>query len=105
MGAWAEGVFDNDTAVDWADELARSDRHQSVADALTEVIQGSLGIDECSVALVAAEVVAAGRGWPIRGLYEPLKDWLQRTEYRPTAKEQRLCGIVKSMAHFFLLNV
>ncbi|MBC7816018.1 MAG: DUF4259 domain-containing protein [Planctomycetaceae bacterium] len=90
MGAWAEGVFDNDTAGDWADELARSDRHQNVADALTAVVQGSLGIDECFEALVAAEVVAAGRGWPIRGLYEPLKHWLQRTEYRPTAKDQRL---------------
>lgn len=47
MDAWAEGVFENDTAGEWADEAAGSDRHQNVADALTAVVQGSLGIDDC----------------------------------------------------------
>lgn len=90
MGVWGEGVFENDAAGDWADELARSDRYQNVADTLTAVVQGSIGIDECSEALLAAEVVAAGRGWPMRGLYEPVKHWLERTEHRPTDKERHL---------------
>lgn len=71
MGAWAKGVFDNDTAGDWADDLARSDRCQNISDALAAV-QSSPGLDECFEALVAAEVVAALRGWPMRGMYEPL---------------------------------
>ncbi len=90
MGAWAEEVFENDTAGDWADELVRSDRHSMVGAALAAVVQGSRGIDACFEALAAAEVVAAGRGRPPRGLCEPLKQWLRRTEYRPTVTEQRL---------------
>jgi len=90
MGAWAEGVPENDAAGDWADELVRSDRHSMVGEALAAVIQGSRGIDACFEALAAVEVVAAGRGRPLRGLYEPLKQWLRRSEYRPTETEQRL---------------
>jgi hypothetical protein len=90
MGAWGIGIFDNDAAGDWADELVSSDRRQSISDALTAVVQGSRGLDECFEALVAAEVVAALRGWPMRGLYEPLKDWLQHSDYPSTAEEQRL---------------
>lgn len=90
MGTWAEGIFESDTACEWADELARLDRPEHIAVALCVVIQGSLGLDECQVALAAAEVVAALRGHPLRGLYPSLKEWLRTSSYQSTADEQRL---------------
>jgi hypothetical protein len=90
MGVWAEGIFDSDASGEWADELIRSDRPEKIAEALNAVVQGPLGIDESIEGLVAAEVVAALRGHPLRGLYAPLKDWVDSNPYLSTTDEQRL---------------
>lgn len=97
MGAWAEGVFENDTASDWAEELLRSDRYQMIGAALEQAADASADgdADECSEALAAAELVAAGRGWPVRELPEELQEWVDRFDYRPSegAKSLALSAI------------
>jgi hypothetical protein len=64
MGAWGTGVFDNDTANDWADDLTGSDVAY-LADTLSRVLDGGdeyLDADVASEALAACEVVARLRG-------------------------------------------
>lgn len=62
MGAWGEGPFDNDDAVDWADEFEGADEAtgmQLLADALDVGEAGDyLQSPEGSTAVAAAEVVS-----------------------------------------------
>jgi len=65
MGAWDSGIFDNDTAADWAgdlDDAEASDRPGLVRAALTAAIEADedgIDLDDASCALAAAAVVAA----------------------------------------------
>ncbi len=66
MGAWSGEPFGNDTALDWAFELADSSDWDVVADALTEATNAGIDVDQdvaCN-AIAAAEVVARGLGHP-----------------------------------------
>jgi hypothetical protein len=64
MGAWGEGVFENDTALDWLGELEEQPLIQTVTIALsdaageTDYLDASLGCE----ALAAAELVAYALG-------------------------------------------
>ncbi|MGY4644911.1 DUF4259 domain-containing protein [Cellulomonas sp. URHB0016] len=65
MGAWGSGIFDNDTAADWAgglDDAEAADRPALVRTALLAAVEADddLDLDDASVALAAAAVVAAG---------------------------------------------
>jgi hypothetical protein len=65
MGAWGTGVFDNDTACDWADELEESDDLSVLEEALELVL--SAGADyieapDAEQALAAADVIARLQG-------------------------------------------
>ena len=65
MGAWDNGIFDNDTAADWAgglDDAEAADRPGLVRSALTAAIEADddgIDLDDASCALAAAAVVAA----------------------------------------------
>lgn len=62
MGAWGLGAFENDAALDWSAELAKSDGLIAVIDALKPAMAEAVDIDVGERALAAAEVVAAARG-------------------------------------------
>src|SRR3954447_24339375 len=66
MGAWGEGVLENDTALDWLGELEEQPQIQTGTIALSDAageddyLDASLGCE----ALVAAELVAYALGRP-----------------------------------------
>jgi hypothetical protein len=65
MGAWGIGVFDNDTACDWADDLAETDDLSVVEASLEKVLSSGadyLEAPDAEEALAAAEVVARLQG-------------------------------------------
>lgn len=67
MGAWGELAFDNDTANDWAYDLADARDLSLVESALTEleaVGSGYLDQDVACVALAACQVLARPQGRP-----------------------------------------
>ena len=70
MGAWGAGVFANDAAADWADDLVRGGSADVVRAALAAAAERSpeadLDADEGCEALAAAEVVAATAGRPLQ---------------------------------------
>jgi hypothetical protein len=66
MGAWGFGSFDNDDAADWIFELEESSGVTALVSAFKAIKPDRyLEAPECSVALAAAEVVAALRGRPL----------------------------------------
>jgi len=63
MGAWGIGSFDNDDAVDWAYELGESQGTELLVATLEAIgPEDHLEAPDCSIALAAAEVVAALSG-------------------------------------------
>ena len=79
MGAWGHGPFENDDAGDWVWELEESEDFSVVQAALETVTRP--GIDyieapDCSVAVAAAEVVAASLGRPAPSLPEEATAWV-----------------------------
>ena len=83
MGAWGEGVFENDTAGDWTDQFEEFAPPSIVTAAIVEVSDcDDPGADACSTALAAAEVIAASRGHAVRGLPDEIKDWLAKTKFQ-----------------------
>ncbi len=80
MGAWGHHSFENDDALDWLDELVESSDFTAIQDALNQITDPKpeyLEAPDCSIALAAAETVAALRGQPAPSLPEELTDWLQ----------------------------
>ncbi len=70
MGAWGAGSFDNDSASEWAADLADGGDLAMVRDTLATAARCPadeyLESDEGAEALAAAEVVAAALGRPVR---------------------------------------
>ncbi|WP_425616020.1 DUF4259 domain-containing protein [Anatilimnocola sp. NA78] len=94
MGAWGEGVFENDQASDWIDELVESGQSSAIDKLLLLAVKakrGGLEADEASAALAAAEVVAAARGHRHADLPAEVKEWLGTSGYSPNAKTVKLC--------------
>lgn len=77
-GAWDTGSFDNDDALDWVWELSESNDLSVVSDALQSaaVTSGYLEAPTASMAIAAAEVVAALRGSPRPELPAEVADWV-----------------------------
>jgi Domain of unknown function (DUF4259) len=76
-GAWGDGSFDNDDAMDWVGECVQATSPGLVKTAFDRV----LGTDvveapDASAAIAAAEVVAASLGKPSGPLPANLKAWL-----------------------------
>lgn len=60
MGAWGHGPFDNDAAQDWIGEIVEDDLDAAVRSALEVPLRGgNLELDEGSIAVAAAALVAA----------------------------------------------
>ncbi len=98
MSAWGEGVFENDAAGDWLDQLVASGNSAAIDRALTFAIQARparLEADEAAAALAAAEVLAAARGHRHADLPADLKEWLADSGYTPT--EATVALAVKSV--------
>ena len=81
MGFWGVQNFENDDAVDWANDLMNSPTLRLIPFTLKVVAEGEvelLDVSECSNALAAAEVVAALKGFPSPHLPAELAAWLEK---------------------------
>lgn len=86
-GAWDSGSFDNDDALDWAAQCARSKGASLISATLSAaLIEGYLEAPECSAAVAAAEVVAAAKGKANKSLPKELSSWLGRQQKEEIAK-------------------
>jgi hypothetical protein len=88
MGAWGTGIFDNDTACDWAYELEETSDLSLIESALDKVLDvGAEYLDatEAEEALAAAETIARLKGnWGIRNSYtETMDRWVETTRLNP----------------------
>ena len=77
MGTWGSGPFENDNAADWVYDLEDADDLTLAMDAL-ERVRGSdyVDADDASIAIAAAEVVAAAGGRPHADLPEDVRRWI-----------------------------
>ncbi len=92
-GAWGEGSFDNDDALDWVAECTKSNSITPVAQALRAVIdakyiEAPLG----SAAVAAAEVVAATVGKSSVKLPPNVQSWVAR---QPSEEIAQLAPLAK----------
>jgi hypothetical protein len=78
-GGWDVGPFDNDDALDWVWELTESDDLSSIDHALQTVLDTSDYIEapDASMAVAAAEVVAALKGKPRAQLPDEVDVWVK----------------------------
>ena len=78
MGAWGRSSFENDDALDWVAEL-ESAGVSAIVEALNHVTDEAdeyIEAPECSMAIAAAEVVAALSGRPSDSLPPGAQAWL-----------------------------
>jgi hypothetical protein len=86
-GAWGSGTFDNDDALDWVHACTESKGGSVIASTLEIAMRpGALQSPEGAAAVAAAEVVAAARGQPSKGLPDELGDWLSHQPKQEIAK-------------------
>lgn len=81
MGAWGAGSFDNDDAMDWIIGLSDGAGDSVVREALVPVAspnEGYLQAPDCSIAIAAAEAVAAARGHPNPALPDEVAGWVAK---------------------------
>ena len=80
MGAWSHNSFDNDDALDWAADLKDSKGTEALVDALESVTGNAedyIEAPESSIAIAAAEVVAAMNGKGAGSLPPEVNEWLK----------------------------
>ena len=79
MGAWGVGAFENDDASDWIYQLEEAGDFGLVRDTLVAAADpdGYLEAPTCSMALAAAEVVAALAGRAAPDLPEEVRAWVR----------------------------
>ena len=81
MGAWGAGSFENDDAMDWVIGLAQGSGDAVLRSALTPVATTDdryLEAPDCSIAIAAAEAVAAARGQPNISLPDEVVRWVRK---------------------------
>jgi len=84
MGAWDVGSFDNDDAEDWAAEFEEAPSMSSVLESLERAIASRyVEAPEGSIAIAAAEVVAAIAGSPSASLPQGIAAWAASQEAEP----------------------
>jgi hypothetical protein len=97
VGAWGVGPFDNDDAADWVYELQESEGTAAIVAALRAVgPDGYLEAPECSIALAAAEVVAALRGQPLAMLPPEVAGWVREN---PSTVTEEVLGLALMAIH------
>jgi hypothetical protein len=82
MGAWGAGSFDNDDAGDWVWELAETEDTSILEDAFSRVTDADAYSEahDCSIAIAAAEVVAALRQRPASNLPDEVATFVARID-------------------------
>jgi len=105
MGAWGTGIFDNDTACDWAYDLKETSDLSLIESALDKILKVGaeyLYASEAVEALAAAETVARLKGnWGIRNSYtEKMDKWVETTRLTPPQAlvEKALRGIERVLS-------
>jgi len=79
MGDWGHDSFDNHDAGDWQCDLVETSDMSAISEALngvTDDAEDYLEAPECSMAIAAAEVVAALHGKPSTTLPEDVRAWV-----------------------------
>lgn len=85
-GAWGVGSFDNDGALDWAYELVASRSSLIIRLAFQSLPNGAvIGVDSCSAAMAAAEVVAALKNKNTSSLPPEVAKWV--TSHYPVYRD------------------
>lgn len=102
MGAWGTGTFENDDAAEFESQLTRQ-AGKAISSALRAATSKNRRDESwCSVAVAAAEVIAAANGHPPRGFAAAATDahsWLTETGYRPTPQQtERAAAIVAKIS-------
>ena len=88
MGAWGHGSFDNDDAQDWLFELTESADGQALEAAVTAVDSDEyLEAPECSIALAAAEIVAAIHLGNDENLPEEVRAWVEENDIEVSTEQ------------------
>lgn len=86
MGTWGPDSFENDDAADWFAQFCDDPGEQMISDALAKVTETSandyLEAPECSVAIAAAEVIAALKGFPSPKLPDEARECLSGLEIK-----------------------
>ena len=82
MGTWEVGVFDNDDASDWLDELVNVNSSDLLCDAIDAATSAGeyLEAPEGSRLLCACEVIAALGGQPATNLPNVVLQWVKGHE-------------------------
>lgn len=75
MGAWGTGIFDNDDASDWLDELCTSDGTDLLADAFAATKAGDLDAGDGARILCAAAALVVALGREVTDAPDLLKIW------------------------------
>jgi len=76
-GAWGDGSFDNDDAMDWVNDCVRATSPEVVKAAFDRVLSAEVvEAPDASAAIAAAEVVAASLGKPSPSIPADLRAWL-----------------------------
>ena len=88
MGAWGLRFDQNDDAADWLAEFSDEPSWEAVDDALRASNAEYVEAPECSMALAAAEVVAAGLGSPSSDLDEAVLEWATGNSSGAAARRQ-----------------
>lgn len=91
VGAWGSGPFANDDASDWVYELEQADDLTAVRSAIGAAIDVEyLELPEGSVAIAAAEVIAAVGGSGRQDLPSEVLQWLATADDRLTLADRDL---------------
>ena len=80
MGTWGFQSFENDECMDWVWELTDSEKFAAIEDAFAAVTDEAEEYREavpCSIAIAAAEVVAALNGRPSPHLPKGVTSWMK----------------------------
>ena len=86
-GTWESGSFDNDDALDWANQCIKSKGTSLILSTLNAALGSSyLEVPECSAAVAAAEVIAASNGKATKDLPKELSSWLEQQNRAEIAK-------------------
>ena len=102
MGAWGADSFANDDAMDWLTELEEARDLNVIRDALAAVDNeaGYIEAPTCSIAICAAEVLAAMRGRPCAKMPEEVALWIAAHSTMPdvelTALASRVVNTIRS---------
>jgi hypothetical protein len=91
MGAWGPGPFENDTSMDWVEELRKSaDPGYPLAVLRKLDGVGPLAGRSAETGIAAAEAIAASRGQPAEKVPAGVLEWLRATGARADAAAAEL---------------